>query len=226
MYVFDVLSNGYYRYLSGRSKQFKTLVVIINLKKIDGFKFKHSALPSQSFWMTTCDARGCLMEVFLAILLNSHKHSPNKPKNYYRVCRVYYPFSRLIWCWFKIECNRARILFSIIILVRNRGQTKSKSPGWGKSVDEKASRYTDICENLINLFTMFLHSYSSFLFFSLQVSTPHLKLRQGFISGMAFSSPTQGSGRNFLSCSLPMLLFPVLMQENNDPKLCHFGLHR
>lgn len=69
----------------------------------DGFKFKHSVLPSQSSWMRMYDIGGCLMQVFSAILLNSHKHSPNKPRNYYRVCRVYYPFSRLIWCWLRLQ---------------------------------------------------------------------------------------------------------------------------
>lgn len=92
-------------------------------------------------------------------------------------------------------------------------------------MDEKASRYPDIPKKQINLFIMFLHSCPSFLFLSLQVLTPHLEPRQGFISDMAFSSRTQGTGKNFLSYSLSILLFPVITQENTDLKLCHFGLH-
>lgn len=79
-------------------------------------------------------------------------------------------------------------MFSIIILVQNQGQTKAKSPGRGKPMDEKASRYPDIPKNLMNLFIMLLHSCPSFLFLSLQVLTLHLEPRQGFISDMAFSS--------------------------------------
>jgi len=78
-------------------------------------------------------------------------------------------------------------------------------------MNEKASRYPDTPENPVHLFTVFLHSSSSFLFLSLQVLTPHLEPRQGFLSGVAFSSLTRGTGRHFLSDGLSVLLFPVLM---------------
>lgn len=69
---------------------------------------------------------------------------------------------------------------------------------------------------MINPLTVFLHSCSFFLLLSLRVLTLPLELRKGFISDLAFSSLTWGIRRNFLSCSLTLLLLLAIMWENNE----------